>query len=475
MMVIKNRRKLCIIWLVMGMVACTKKEYMAPVVGEPFPYTEEVPSTTLTDALQASGNSLFYAAWQRSHLPARLANQEKYTVLAPGDAAMKEAGWSAASIASTPVETLDTVLMAHVFYGRITKEALVLRNESYRAVSLLEYPGLDYGYHSLLDGEGFDTYRFQAMIALSGDHLLVNGLAFMYDAPILTADGYIWPVDGIVKAPKMTAWEFLKHDSKFSLYVGITEYTDSLYDAIFTQANGYHPEQGQMYAQFQERVGYGLWPWKAYGHTKPVVSNLSTFFIPTNEAFHQAGFQSLHDLISFNERRGLPTVEWFIPMSNNGFYRVIGEFATDSLLDYHHQWGLRHGGYGSLNPYRVRYDYLNWNSTTYGLYYDGTYLGSGPLPVLYRNDLRQELFDVRPVYNIQSYSDNQSTVIFGLTNTAVHYIPFLVAEGGAEPIRLSPKGATGGTATIVAKDITTLTGVVHVVDHLLVPSGFKLD
>ncbi|SEL99659.1 Fasciclin domain-containing protein [bacterium A37T11] len=462
--------------LVSAIMACTKKEYMPPVVGDALPYTEEVPNTTLTEALEASGNSLFYAAWQRSHLPARLSTQEKYTVLAPGDAAMKEAGWSAESIASATAETLDTVLMAHVFYGRITKEVLALRNESYQAVGLLEYPGLDYGYHSLLDGEGFDTYRFQAMIALSGDHLLINGLEFTHGAPVLTADGYIWPLDGIVKAPKMTAWEFLKHDSRFSLYVGITEYTDSLYDAIFTQANGYHPEQGQMYAQFQERVGYGLWPWNAYGHNKPVVSNLNTFFIPTDDAFYQAGFQSLQDLISFNERRGLPKVEWFVPMSNNGFYRVIGEFATDSLLDYHHQWGLRYGGYGSLNPYLIRYDYLNWNSTTYGLYYDGAYLVSGPLPVLYSNDLRQELFDVRAVYNIQSYSNIQSnTVIFGLTNTAVHYIPFQVAGGGAEPIRLSPKGAAGGTATIVDKDITTLTGVVHVVDHLLLPPGFIMD
>src|SRR5690606_23417337 len=91
--------------------------------------------------------------------------------------------------------------------------------------------------------------------------LLVNGKLIGTETPLETSNGYIWPVRQVLQVPQQSAWEVLKADEQFSLFVQLLEYSDAAYRDLFIQANGYAPEDGSpevhAYARNSPRY-YGL-------------------------------------------------------------------------------------------------------------------------------------------------------------------------------------------------------------------------
>lgn len=420
---------------------CKKEEYMPPEVGEQVPYTDTV-TIVFRDALSSSPYTVFWQAWQRSKvdsiLAARGGTRAHYTLLVPTNEALAAAGWDAAKVNASSASSLNTLLLPYVFRSRIAQEQLQTKQESYRAVSLYDYPDLRYT-------EKDSTYFFQVGLAWDEQALKVNGKSVGLETPIPATDGYIWPINTTLEPPSKTAWQTLKEDGRFGLYTALLEYTDAQYKQLFTDANGYPPEAGHPGEQVYNRNSPLLYDLENHVTSRsalPYAGALNTWFIPTDEAFAAAGFHTLADLIAFNTQRGLPRTAWYFPEdpSQAPFYRVVGEFATDTLLDYHDNWGMRVAGYDLT---RSR------NATLF-----------------FSNDLQQETLGHYPV---SAYTEIEYGYWYPLVGTTTyHYMPLEFPTAGS----LRVKGATASSATIIEPDIYTLNGVIHVVDHLLIPSKF---
>lgn len=428
---LKSPLQLLIFVLLAGLLqACLKKEYMPPSVGEPVPYNDST-DQPISQALRESPYTLFSAIWKRSAMEATLTSlgdsRLKVTVLAPDNATLERLGWTPDKVEHTEVETLHTFLASYVFKGQITLDALSSKSSGYPAESFLEIPEV----RSSSDG---DPYFLTGYLFYADGELSVNGKSFGESIPINAKEGTIWPLGAALEIPVSSAWELLQADERFSLYVDLMNYTDAQYNELLTEANNGQAPQGEearnspvFYDLDMKRTGAGL----------PYVEQFNTWFIPTNEAFHKAGFQSLEDLIAFNQERGLPQAVWSEETSR---YQLKGEFATDTLLDYHDNWGMRVASY-SLTRRR--------NATLF-----------------YSTDLKQEILADYPITAFTEIEYGYYFPMYG--ETTFHYMPF---EFNGDN-QLWVKGLSSRKVDIVEKDINTLNGVVHAVDQLLLPAGF---
>lgn len=163
-----------------------------------------------------------------------------------------------------------------------------------------------------------NQYSVKQSLSFSGGNLLVNGVDMGAAAPFEAAEATIWPINNVITRISRSAWDFLKDDGRFSLFTGILQYNDSVYNDLFYKANGYAAQTGGYRAQWYYRdspmqLGMTIFEENGQNYTYP----LNTWFVPTDEAFRKAGFQTLDDLIAYNERRGMPDTI-FSPADNQG-------------------------------------------------------------------------------------------------------------------------------------------------------------
>ncbi|WP_437918035.1 fasciclin domain-containing protein [Sphingobacterium sp. LRF_L2] len=440
-------------FLCLGMLAfasCRKEEYMPPAVGEIIPYEDSI-SMKLDNYLATSPYTLFNQAWQKSSLKDLLSTPSttKYTILIPENTALQSSGWSETAINAASVESLDAYLKRYVLMGRITESQLLNRGENYPAVSLLADANLRYANSTLYSGVTYDFYRFHALLGISQNQLIVNGREQGVVQAISTEEATVYPIEHVLALPTKTAWQYLKEDSRFSLYTSLLEYTDNWYKEIFRVANGYAPSEGHALAQTYNRnsaVRYKMTTERSV-EGYDFIPVLSTWFIPTNEAFEKAGFHSLDDLIAYNRSRTLPQAVWHIPGGTTAsYYRIVGEFATDSLLDNHHNWGRRSAS-------------IEFAAT------------SAKWSLFFTNDLRSELLGNYMInYQLQPiYLPGTIGTPLGYEGVA-QYIPFDI-QRTSSAINLQSK-ETQKIAKLVEGDVLTLNGVIHVLDNILAPEGF---
>jgi hypothetical protein len=267
----------------------------------------------------------------------------------------------------------------------------------------------------------------------------------------------------ILQKPLISTREWLVRDGRFSLFLAIRRYNDSVYNSLCGQTNSYVdlPWESHQFAAASWGVGYAgaqvFYPTLDYLanqqyyydpndqaiHTKHNLV-MHTLLAPTDEAFHQAGFNTLNDLITFDQRTQLypvPSEDWW-----NNFSYCSGYFPIDSVLCLH---------LFGLNPY-----------PTYGpLTADGLNAGrAGLMPatsILYYSNLFRSGFLNGPGSTV-SGPDNRVT-------NPLDYFP------SGNTVKIRAKGSNYEAATITDADIETYNGIIHVVDRLLVPPGFKLN
>lgn len=437
---------------------CRKAEFMPPAVGEQIPYTDTVTSS-MAEVLASSPYTLFYQVWLNSDIEVILAERRngtisKFTVLVPENEALEAEGWDAATISIADKESLNTLILSLTYWEGISKEDLQTRDDNYPALNLLEYPDLwiyQNAAYFIYREPGLVSYCFRAYLSFKNEQLLLNGQAIGNHEGMPATDGYLWPIKQFATKPTQTAIEVLEEDGRFSLYLELMRYTDALYWAIYEDANWYEPWEGSGYDRdFVEDYNLGLSRRYENWYGLPAVATQNTLFIPTNEAFEAAGFSTLQDLISFNEERGLPQAVWD-PMYWE--YGVEGEFATDTLLDLHHNWGRR---------YAPRYAGNDWMPEETGAQ------GRSAVTVFYSNDLRDDLLHdfMLNGYYTPYYED---------TKTLFYRMPLTFFNTGAGVVQIGVKGSDRPPATVVQKDIPTLNGPIHAVDRLLLPRDFTLD
>lgn len=412
--------------------ACQKTEFMPPPEGEKVPYEDTVTVDVLS-LLDASPYTLFNTAFKRSSFQEKLKatiSKEPFTLLVPNNSAMEAAGLTESVIDRMAIDELDSLLMFYTLRGKITKDELVAKEGNYEGISHLQNPALRVSFF-YGDGTGqanADPYYYRHYLQIAQEKLLVNSISLGVDEPQPASNGYIWPLKETIPIPDKTFLEAMLADPRFSMFVQLQQITDSLYDLRYRKAY-------EEYMQWDPGPGQSGRNYKVDWHLiENVPGNypnirLSSFFAPTNDAFRQAGFQSVDDLLKLNER----APEFYF---DEVLYTVVGVFPTDTLMSFQRNWGR------IMIPYSGVFGAESARTKT----------------VFYTNDLTNELLANYPVN----------------TGQFVYIMPYHFEKDGEGKVMVQPKGSSYPAGTIT-ETINTLMGPIHVVDRLLIPKDFKLN
>lgn len=392
--------------------SCRKEEFRQVPHGEPVPYKDTV-TQDLKTLLAASSYKLFNTAWQKSHLNELIAAQPSsvhFTILAPDDAAMTAAGLDVAGINMQTAEQLDTLLQYLVLTETLDPVALKMQKGNLKKYTLLFHESLMERVNSLGSNVTTDVpYNYRHYIGQDEDgSLMIDGLNCGNGVPVFATNGILWPVNKLLNRPVKSMLDVLQDDPRFSMFMALKRATDSIW----------------------LEVSMGFYERNIFRKLSPDNGVIlpDAFFAPTDEAFHNAGFNTVDDLLALNSR-SMPYFDWDVA-------EVKNRFVTDSILGYH-TWGRMFGPYG-INGY-----------------------GAESLAVFYSNDL-----------------DNDHLSSFTLSvadyNIPAYIMPFDFSKTGSGQVSLSIKNATAPPAVIIEADINTFQGPLHVVDHLLIPEGLRL-
>jgi Secreted and surface protein containing fasciclin-like repeats len=423
----------------MVFISCKKKEFQVAEEGAKVEFTDSVKGR-LNELVNQDGGSLFARVWNRASINNMLNNiggaKGMFTVFRPTDEALTKAGWTASKIDQSSPAVLLELLKLHIVIGKVPPSVLTLKHSSLVLESLYQMACCLYTRNKL-------PYYFSLGMGIQQNSLIINGTNRGELQFLSATNGGIYNINQLIQPSATTAWEMLKEDPQFSLYTALLEKTDSIYLTIFEQANGYKPNEGHLLAQAYNRISYMRYHMGAWRDNAGdiFVDDLNTFFIPTNQAFQAAGFSTIDDLMQFNKKRGYPVADWQEPVEGYaGFYRVKGEFATDSLLDYHHNWGMR--------------------------YADQRYARAGTRILIFTNDFGNNALSSLPV---ASYSKNEGTGGL-LTRTESIY---LISPFNFNNNTVYAKDTAVATK-VIRPNLYSLNGVVHGVDRLLVPKNFSI-
>ncbi|WP_293305763.1 fasciclin domain-containing protein [Pedobacter sp. UBA5917] len=423
--------------------ACSKTEFMPDPEGAQVPFQSDA-TQTVDQLLSTSAAKIFYSAWQKSNIKNILKQQSSklvFTVFAPNDAAMQAAGLTATAISQMPVEELDSLMMFYTAIGPVTKDELKLRSDNFMVKSLLQRPGLYVKYYEYTQSNSqYDLYYYRHYVAAKGDDLLMNGKNVGKINYLPATNGCLYIMEKAIERPVKTMLEALKADGRFTMFVESQRLADELFldkisndiEAIF----GFRLENEDImrdyaYNRLYYKKDWGIETPPYQGYIGPNIT-VSTLFAPTDEAFHQAGFQTVADILKFNER-GMEGVFF-----DENAYTAVGGFPMDTVYNFHRNWGRM------FQPATPGGDKTANNAT-----------------VFYSNVLNPAL---------NSYPVN----IGGNPAPEYAYIMPLEFSTGSNGAQLKVKGSEYPAATVIDGDINTLNGPIHVVNRLLFPKGFKL-
>jgi uncharacterized surface protein with fasciclin (FAS1) repeats len=418
---------------------CAKNEFVPPAEGEKVPYNGPT-YTTLEENLKKSACQLFLKAYLRSNMDSVIKGESLHTLLAPTDAVLQNAGYTEASIAAMSREEADLLVGYYTVRGSYSKEQL--QNAPASRVAYTYVTTTDKNWRIFpfyyLDGKNISVFFLRHQIAVSGENLLVDGVAsgLLKDAQPAT-NGNMYVINRLLPKPvEKTFIEVLREDPRFATFMAVQGKTDSVYDRRYRdkmiEEAGFDPG------------GYGNWVdsrrmnYKDRFNPEPISGDERSvrptmMFAPVNEAFQKAGFQSLSDIMDWNEKYKSPVIlDWDL-----GDILPFG-FPSDTVLAYHWDFG------------RDNYPY----SPIYGK-------NPNPLPtVFFVNDLRDELlYD----YPINTYSSSVNRLM-----------PFTFGKTADGKVTVKIKGSSAAPAVII-ETISTVMGPIHVVDRLLIPNNFKMQ
>ncbi|ALL06005.1 hypothetical protein AQ505_11180 [Pedobacter sp. PACM 27299] len=442
MMNMRNLRSVILCSGLLLFAACTKSEFIPDPAGSQVPFQPEA-TQTVEELLAASPAKLYYSAWQKSNIKTILkAKSSKlvYTVFAPNDAAMQAAGLTAAAIGQMPVAKLDSLMMFYTTLGFVTQTELKQRSDNFVVKTLLQKPGLYLPYYENTASRQYDLYYFKNYVGVKGESLLVNGKNLGKLNYIPAVDGGLYLLEKAIEKPTKTILEALTADGRFTIFLESQRLADESY--IETMINGmeplfgYRPEPEEVLPYITGRklytVGWGINAPIYQGYIGPNIT-ISTLFAPTDEAFHNAGFQTLAEVMKFNER-GASTIYF-----DENLFTGVGGFPMDTVYNFHRDWGrmfqrLTTGGDKAIANTTVFYgNVLNAALNEYMVNVGG----NAPAEFAYKMP-------------IEFSSSNNS-------------------------VQLKAKGSSYPAATVTETDINTLNGPIHVVDRLIFPKGFKLN
>lgn len=421
--------------------ACQKTEFMPDIEGEKVPFDDGATLTVEALLAKATDLKIFYAAWQKSNVKKTLTDmgdKTAYSVFAPNDAAMQAKGLSLTAIGSMPLADVDSLVMFYTSMGKITMQTLKDRDDNLIVKSLLGRKGYYLPiYERDVPGSVYaDNYYYRHYIALRGEMILINGKSAGKVNYQPATNGALYQLEIAIQKPLKTMLETLQDDGRFNLFVASQIKADEIYLNEILRAL----EEDFEYVATPEEVYQSFYgsrtrvdkDWvvtqeKMFGVYVPNVT-VSTVFAPTDDAFRKLGFNTVEDILKFNERGDISF--------NGSTFQGSGGFPMDTLYSYMRDFGrvnqlLTSGG-----------DRAKVNAT-----------------VFFSNDLGPRLTDY----------------LVNVGKVPVEYaykmpLDFTLNNGR---IQVQAKGSSFPAANIIESDILTLNGPLHVIDHLIIPKGFK--
>ncbi|SOD13347.1 fasciclin domain-containing protein [Pedobacter xixiisoli] len=420
--------------------ACSKTEFLPEPEGAKIPFQSDA-TQTVEELLAASPAKLFYSAWQKSNIKDVLnatTSKQIFTVFVPNDAAMQAAGLGASQIGQKSVAELADLMKFYITLGPVAPEELKTRTDNFMVKSMLVNPQLFLPFYEggLGNGQRADPYHYRNYMIVREDQLLINGknVGKLNYQP--ATNGGIYVIEKAIEIPTKTILEALEADGRFTMFLEAQRMGDDLFiDKIATDMEplfGYKPSPDEIVQYAYERNYYkNNWTINENALGGPNIV-ISTLFAPTDEAFHKAGFMSVADVISFNER-SLDGIRF-----DENLFTVVGGFPLDTVFNFHRDFGRM------LRPATQGGDRAISNAT-----------------VFYSNVLSSSLNDY---------------LVSAGGNPTIEYafkMPLDFTKNG-NAVQLKVKGSEYPAANVIEGDINTLNGPIHVVDHLLFPKGFKL-
>lgn len=393
--------------------SCTKEEFMPEPMGATIPYQET--KKTIQEVLQESPYTCFAAAWRRSNMEKivkGLNSKIALSIFVPDNKAFEALGYTVTAINRTPVAVLDSLLLFHTAANQVLPEKLDPRSANYLFLTLLSNKNY-IERHGAINSE-FREYLYRHYFDVEDHKTIVDGKVSGNATDIIVgSNGTLIPINKVLIRPEKDIKETLEADGRFGLYLSILALNNNFYINNF----GYPSDHLERFSSKGDFV------------------NFSSVLAPTDEAFHKAGIYSVADIEKLNSRSTPYTLEDYFTVSNY--------LPSDSILN-NHLWRYNGVYVKNIDPS-----------------YNSNYISPTANPIyFYSNDLKNEILDnYVTVYNTERWVDIYKNNLDFNRNGG--QIKIKVKDSDAEP------------ATVIESDIHTFNGVIHVVDRLLIPKGFK--
>ena len=288
-------------------------------------------------------SDLFLLALQRTGYDTLLLRQDSiYTLLVPTDSLLISMGYTKDVITYlNPSLLLTGVIIPQFLYGNYSDS--LLDQSAYVPVRTKADPatGITYG------------YQLGKQAGPAGGLWIFGSQVSPQTSGLRASNGYLYSVNTYYVAPIVNAWQLLQSKPEFSYFVAACRINDSIYAALGSQYRGY-PFNNPSDTEFLD-FGTKL-----------------TYFVPTNQAFINAGFQTIDDIRAFaGTAQYDPSNATVSPLDTI----IYGHCMPDTAVLYYdllrnpgfNQRPLASAPYSSYNP---AYDNTNFESVLYNIAYE---------------------------------------------------------------------------------------------------------
>jgi hypothetical protein len=388
-----------LLWLA---VSCSKNEEPPKQVGQVVPFQAGT-NRTLVQVMDSIPDLRIYdSIYHHSDLGHTLdslrgAGGALYTLFAPSDAAFQKAGITLAQVGSYAPAVLDSIVFYLTVTGPYTTQGLSGQVGYQPLNTFLQVTSIASSYVSQFYpySNGYSSqypYIYSLTVGWTSG-LMLNGKAAAAAGVqgLAATDGVLWELDTVILKPTQEAYAVIAGDTSFNFYMAVCRFDDSCY-----AANVYNARDTPLLQMQQGQ-------------------NARTYFVPTNNAFRKAGFQSVSDIYAYIlTSQDIITGNFYDPNYNTLLTNV------DSILNFCQTTG-------------VLYTQDILHNTTLSSYVESP-TGSGQ-------------YGQHPTFLFTTFAAVNGQVV-------LHRQDF----------------PGGRAATVIAPaDITTLNGVVHSLDNLLLP------
>ncbi len=328
----------------------------------------------LKNRISLGSSRLFFLALKRAGLDSLLTSPRvSYTLLIPSDSVFEAASLDSVTLSTMDVALIKNLVVKQIFPGNIS-DSLLRTTVGYIEINSFRV--------------NLNSTRNSAFFDLEPQGLFVDGVNVTQGSlGVKASNGYIYFIKQFLAKPQRIAYDFIKSRNDLSYYAALVDVADSL----------------------QTFSPYNLVPQLINSGVK------STFFIPNNQAFINAGFSSISDL------------------------------KARALQNYKRKSGLRH--FSDTIFYSHKLSAMLSLSDLKKIPYLNDYFTQSDLFIVLTTDLAGFGYPIKPpFFGVLSYKTVNDTILISCNS-----------QQGIPP------------AKILEGDIFTTVGVVHIVDHLFWP------